>query len=91
MNVHPAKIEVRFRHSQFVHDFARDTVRQALGQARPIASFPWGKSRRASSAGLQRQTLQRRDRPRMRGGDRIRRHGATGATLPVFAWATSPR
>jgi DNA mismatch repair protein MutL len=39
VNVHPAKIEVRFRRSQFVHDFARDTIRQALVNARPIASF----------------------------------------------------
>jgi DNA mismatch repair protein MutL len=39
VNVHPAKIEVRFRHSQCVHDFARDTIRQALSKARPIASF----------------------------------------------------
>ena len=39
VNVHPAKIEVRFRHPQFVHDFARDAMRQALGRARPIASF----------------------------------------------------
>lgn len=39
VNVHPAKIEVRFRRAQFVHDFARDTIRQALMAARPIASF----------------------------------------------------
>jgi DNA mismatch repair protein MutL len=39
VNVHPAKIEVRFRRSQFVHDFARDAIRQALMGARPIASF----------------------------------------------------
>jgi DNA mismatch repair protein MutL len=39
VNVHPAKIEVRFRRSQFVHDFARDAIRQALVGARPIASF----------------------------------------------------
>ncbi|HEX8879819.1 MAG TPA: hypothetical protein VF749_07310, partial [Candidatus Acidoferrum sp.] len=36
---HPAKIEVRFRHSQFVHDFTRDSIRQALMNTRPIASF----------------------------------------------------
>jgi DNA mismatch repair protein MutL len=39
VNVHPAKIEVRFRRSQFVHDFTRDAIRQALMRARPIASF----------------------------------------------------
>jgi DNA mismatch repair protein MutL len=40
VNVHPSKIEVRFRHPQFVHDFARDAVRHALANARPIAGFP---------------------------------------------------
>jgi DNA mismatch repair protein MutL len=37
--VHPAKIEVRFRHSQVVHDFARDSIRMALSNARPVPSF----------------------------------------------------
>src|SRR5947209_17490112 len=40
VNVHPAKIEVRFRHPQFVHDFTRDTIRAALTRARPIPAFP---------------------------------------------------
>jgi DNA mismatch repair protein MutL len=40
VNVHPAKIEVRFRHPQFVHDFARDVIRQALVAAKPIPNFP---------------------------------------------------
>ncbi|HVS74473.1 MAG TPA: DNA mismatch repair endonuclease MutL [Candidatus Acidoferrales bacterium] len=50
VNVHPAKIEVRFRHPQFVHDFARDAIRQAIMKARPIASFAAASAAGASSA-----------------------------------------
>jgi DNA mismatch repair protein MutL len=48
VNVHPAKIEVRFRHPQFVHDFTRDALRMALSTARPIPGFP---AARAAAAG----------------------------------------
>src|SRR5579884_157077 len=40
VNVHPSKTEVRFRHSQFVHDFLRDAVREKLITARPASSVP---------------------------------------------------
>ena len=52
VNVHPAKIEVRFRHPQFVHDFTRDSIRQALSRARPIPSFA-GVTPAAAGAGEQ--------------------------------------
>ncbi|MGA8036570.1 MAG: DNA mismatch repair endonuclease MutL [Candidatus Acidiferrales bacterium] len=39
VNVHPAKIEVRFRHPQFIHDFTRDAIRQALSLARSVPGF----------------------------------------------------
>jgi DNA mismatch repair protein MutL len=45
VNVHPAKIEVRFRHPQFIHDFTRDAIRHALSIARPIPGFPGARGR----------------------------------------------
>jgi DNA mismatch repair protein MutL len=40
VNVHPSKTEVRFRHSSFVHDFTRDTIRNRLMEAKPVSSLP---------------------------------------------------
>jgi len=48
VNVHPAKIEVRFRHPQFIHDFTRDALRLALSHARPVPGFA---ATRAAAAG----------------------------------------
>jgi DNA mismatch repair protein MutL len=39
VNVHPSKIEVRFRQQSLVHDFVRDSVRAALMKARPVPEF----------------------------------------------------
>src|SRR5271170_1247195 len=49
VNVHPSKIEVRFRHAQFVHDFTRDAVKHALSNARSVPGF--AAARAAAAAG----------------------------------------
>jgi DNA mismatch repair protein MutL len=39
VNVHPSKTEVRFRQQSFIHDFVRDSLRNALVRSRPVAGF----------------------------------------------------
>ena len=39
VNVHPSKVEVRFRQQTVVHDFVRDAVRDTLMKARPVPQF----------------------------------------------------
>ena len=70
VNVHPSKIEVRFRHGSFMHDLVRDSIRQTLLATRPVASFPM--SRSAPPAGLAVEAADVADRlaeepPLMRG------------------------
>ncbi len=44
VNVHPSKIEVRFRHQTFIHDLVRDTMRECLTASKPVSTFPAGAS-----------------------------------------------
>jgi DNA mismatch repair protein MutL len=76
VNVHPAKIEVRFRHPQFVHDFTRDALRHALSLARPIPGFP--ASRAAAAAA-----------PIPLGGTASLANGAGAGDAPLHATSAS--
>ena len=40
VNVHPSKTEVRFRNGSFIHDFVRDTLKDALSALKPVSAMP---------------------------------------------------
>jgi len=58
VNVHPQKIEVRFRHQGFVYDFVQHAVQQALKAARPIARFAHEPAARPRAAAAAPEALQ---------------------------------
>ena len=70
VNVHPSKIEVRFRHGSFIHDLVRDSIRQTLLATRPVASFPMSRSAPAASLAVEAADVEDRlaeEPPLMRG------------------------
>jgi DNA mismatch repair protein MutL len=82
-NVHPSKIEVRFRHPQFVHDFARDAIRSALAHARPIPGFPSARAVAAESAGTPAGMAAAAGGTESRGGNGSGVSGPPRAVIPT--------
>jgi DNA mismatch repair protein MutL len=83
VNVHPSKVEVRFRHSNFVHEFTRDAIRGALVASRPMAAFPM---RRQAT----RERFQPADAIEIEAMERIDRDSPPGHDLGIRPRSPSP-
>jgi DNA mismatch repair protein MutL len=71
VNVHPSKVEVRFRHQALVHDLVRDTLRECLTRTRPVSTFPAGATE-APDPFLPRPAMPFEEEPRHAGAETLR-------------------
>lgn len=83
VNVHPSKVEVRFRHSNFVHEFTRDAIRGALVASRPMAAFPMRRQ-------AMRERFQPADTTEIEAMERIDRDSPPALDLGVQPRSCSP-
>ncbi|HEV2418005.1 MAG TPA: DNA mismatch repair endonuclease MutL [Terriglobia bacterium] len=87
VNVHPAKTEVKFRHSNFIHDFARDVIRRTLVASRPMAAFP---SPKAAGASAFHPGAAVEETRQVRRGDVLGSNGAGPQSAAGLGWHEPP-
>jgi DNA mismatch repair protein MutL len=93
VNVHPSKVEVRFRHASFIHDLVRDSIRQVLLATRPVAAFPLPKGGRAlENDSITADAAERlvEEPPILRGGTAPRQPPIPPGRVPSRSFLLSP-